>query len=329
MKITAQELKSLRQHGFFNDAQASITPNNIGLPAGLLTALSPQIAEIVTAYRTADDALGGRAKVIDWAETEYILPVVERVGETTPYGDYSDAKLSDMNTSFNKFGHYLFTAKYQYGEREKEQYAKARIDYNTVCLSSVNEALAIELNRTAFYGYLQNTTGSFLCYGLLNAPQLGAYVPSAVDFSDSATTWQDVMAFFAKAVRDLVIQTGNIINGLSDIRVDISASAFAMLQSIHTDLGISVYERIRNIYPKMYFVPAIELDDAYLGDNVIYFIGESPVGGLADTTKLGFSEIARMGNVVPGDYSFSQAVSAGTVGAIIYKPFMIKRYYGI
>ena len=47
----------------------------------------------------------------------------------------------------------------------------------------------------------------------------------------------------------------------------------------------------------MYFVPAIEFDGAYLGENVIYFIGESMAGGLEDTTKLGYSEIARMGRL--------------------------------
>ncbi len=328
MKISNTELMGLRKKGIFTDSQATITPNNIGVPAGLLTALSPQIVENVLSYRTADEVLGGRAKLVDWADTEYILPFIERTGQTTPYGDFAQPATSGVNTSFNKSGHYLFTAKYLYGDREAEQYARARIDYSTVCLSAATEAIAIELNRSALEGYILNTSGEYLCYGLLNNPNLGNY-ESGVDFSDSATTWQDIMGFFATAVQDLVAQTGNNINGQSKIRVAISASAFARLQSIYTDLGISVFEQIQKTYPGMYFVPAIEFDEAYLGDNVIYFIGESMAGGLEDTTKLGYSEIARMGRVVQGDYSFSQAISAGTVGAIVYKPFMIKRYSGV
>lgn len=326
MKITRQELQALNAVGFFRDAQSTVTPNNIGLPAGLLTALSPQIVENITSYRTADEALGGRIKVVDWADTEYILPFVERTGQTTPYGDFAQPNVSGMNTSYNKHGHYLFSAKYLYGDREAEQYSRAKIDYASVCLSGVTEALAIELNRTAFHGYIENTSGSMICYGLLNNPQLANY-ENGVDFSSS--TWQQIMGFFATAIQGLVAQTGNNINGQSNIRVVISASAFARLQSVHTDLGISVYEQIQKTYPKMTFIPAIEFDGAYLDENVIYFIGESLVGGLPDTTKLGFSEIARMGRVVQGDYSFSQSVSAGTVGAIVYKPFMIKRYYGV
>lgn len=328
MKISLKDLGNLRQHGFFTDAQATITPNNIGLPAGLLQALSPQIVENVMSYRTADEVLGGRIKVVDWADTEYVLPFIERTGQTTPYGDYAQPKTSGVNTSFNKSGHYLFTAKYLYGDREAEQYSKARIDYASVCLSGATEALAIELNRSAMEGYILNTSGEYLCYGLLNNPALSNY-EAGVDFSDNATTWQDIMGFFATAVQGLVTQTGNNINGQSKIRVPISASAFARLQSVYTDLGISVYDQIQKTYPGMYFVPAIELDSAHLGENVIYFIGESSAGGLEDTTKLGYSEIARMGRVVQGDYSFSQAISAGTVGAIVYKPFMIKRYSGV
>ena len=328
MKITNTELMGLRKKGIFTDSQATITPNNIGVPAGLLTALSPQIVENVLSYRTADEVLGGRAKLVDWADTEYILPFIERTGQTTPYGDFAQPKTSGVNTSFNKSGHYLFTAKYLYGDREAEQYAIARIDYSTVCLSAATEAIAIELNRSALEGYILNTSGEYLCYGLLNNPNLGNY-EAGVDFSASATTWQDIMRFFATAVQGLVTQTGNNINGQSKIRVAISASAFARLQSIYTDLGISVYEQIQKTYPGMYFVPAIEFDGAYLGENVIYFIGESMAGGLEDTTKLGYSEIARMGRVVQGDYSFSQAISAGTVGAIVYKPFMVKRYSGV
>ena len=328
MKISNKDLIGLRQRGIFTDGQATITPNNIGLPAGLLTALSPQIVENVMNYRTADEVLGGRAKVVDWADTEYILPFIERTGQTTPYGDFAQPKTSGVNTSFNRSGHYLFTAKYLYGDREAEQYSRARIDYATVCLSAATEAIAIELNRSAMEGYILNTSGTYLCYGLLNNPNLGNY-EAGIDFSDAATTWQDIMGFFATAVQALVTQTGNNINGQSNIRVAISATAFARLQSIHTDLGVSVYKQIKDTYPGMNFVPAIELDNAHLGENVIYFIGESMAGGLADTTKLGYSEIARMGRVVQGDYSFSQAISAGTVGAIVYKPFMIKRYSGV
>ena len=103
-------------------------------------------------------------------------------------------------------------------------------------------------------------------------------------------------------------------------------SMFATLQSVYTDLGISVYETILKTYPNMYFVSAIELDKAENDKNVVYFIGESYSGGIVETTKLGYSELALMGNVVQSDYGYSQAMSAGTCGALVYKPAFIVRF---
>ena len=327
-QISKMDLINLRKKGFFTDAQGTITGNNIGLPAGLLSQLSSDIVENVLAKRTAEEALGKMEKLVDWADVEYNLPFVEKTGTTTPYGDFNQGITSGLNTSFEKHGHYLFTAKYQYGDREAEQYARAKMNYAQIALSGATEALAVELNRTAFDGYITNTGGDYLCYGLLNNPLIGNYVNANKTFN--AMTWVEVMTFFGTAVKALAAQTGNNINGQSNIRVVISASAYADLETKYTDLGVPVLETIQTRYKGMKFVPAIEFDLAYSGTgNVIYFIGESQVGGLPDTTKLGYSEIARMGNVVMGDNSYSQAISAGTVGAVVYKPFMIKRYYGV
>lgn len=327
MKIKPNELKALRQKGFFNDAQGTITANNIGMPAGILTQLSSQIVENVLAYRTGDEVLKTREKLVDWEDTEYVLPFAEMTGKTTPYGDYAQPKATGANVNYNKYGHYRFTTKYLYGELEASQYSKAKINYPQMVLNAGTEAIAVEMNRVAFNGYIENTSGSWLCYGLLNEPSLSNYVASAKTFA--TMTWQEVMAFFSTAVKALVTQTGNNINGQSNIRVPISASSYADLESKYTDLGVPVLETIQKRYPNMTFIPAIELDEAETGDNVIYFIGESQVGGLADTTKFGYSEISKMGNVIQGDYSYSQAMSAGTVGAIVYKPFMIIRYSGV
>ena len=195
-------------------------------------------------------------------------------------------------------------------------------------LSAVTEALAVELNNVAFNGYINNSSRSYICYGLLNNPELPSYTEAGKTFHNM--TWQEVMNFFTGAVTKLTQQTGNNINSESKIRVVISASAFNSLKSKWTDLGISAYEKLQGLYPNMYFVSAIELDNAYNGNaNVIYFIGESNAGGIADSTKLGYSELALAGNVVQTDNGYSQAISAGTCGALVFKPSFIVRYQGI
>ncbi|EAH9758483.1 hypothetical protein K1F84_001448 [Campylobacter coli] len=329
-RITDSELKLLNQKGFFNrysDAQPTFTANNIGMPAGILSSLNAQIVENILNYRTGDEALGKREKLLDWKDDNYYSPIVERTGQTTPYSDYGMPLLAGMNVNFNMVGHYRFSTKFNYANLEAEQISAAKINYNDMLMSATTEAIAVELNRTAFNGYIQNSGNAFLCYGLLNNPELPSYEAASKLFS--AMTWQEVMAFFAGAISKLVTQSGNNINGKSNIRCVLSATAFTTLQSKYTDLGISVYETLQKTYPNMYFVSAIEFVKAYNNQDVIYFIGESMAGGIAETTKLGYSELALMGNVVQSDYGYSQAMSAGTCGALVFKPLFVVRYNNI
>ncbi len=326
-----KDLKDLivkhRAKGIFTDAAAPLTINNIGLPAGILNALSTEIIENVTAFRTGDEVLGGRKKLLDWGDDIYTLPFVEKTGKTTPYSDFGQAVHSGMNTSFNQLNQYRFSASWLYGTLQASQYSKAKMDYASIVASASFEALAIEFNRTQFFGKVSESGNDFLCYGLLNSPLLSNYVNSAKTFADM--TWEEVMAFFSTVTKGFISQTGNIINGKSRIRCAISASAYADLDSKYTALGISVLETLEKKHKDMYFVPAIELDDANAGQNVVYFIGESAIGGVADTTTTGYSEMGQVGNLVVGDNSWSQTVSTGTIGAVIYKPYMIKRYSNI
>lgn len=330
MRISDSDLRALNSKGFFNrygDAQPTFTTNNIGMPAGILSALSPKVVENILNYRTGDEALGKREKVLDWWAEAYYSPMAEKTGQTTPYSDYGMPLLAGLNINFNQVGHYRFTSKFQSGNLMSEQVGKARIHYNTMLLNATMDAIAVELNRTAFNGYIENSGKAFICYGLLNNPELSNYEEAQKQFE--AMTWQEIMAFFGKALSKLTKQSGNNINGNSKIRVVISASAFAKLQTSYTDLGVSVYKTILETYPNMYFVSAIELDNANNNQNVIYFIGENMAGGIEETTKLGYSELALMGNVVNTDYGFSQAVSAGTCGALVLKPLFVVRYTNI
>ena len=333
-KISNTELKALQAKGFFNsernvfsDAMPTFTAQNIGMPAGILTALNPQAVENILALRTGDLALGKREKLLDWADEKYFTPMIERTGQTTPYSDFGMPLVSGLNANFNETGHYRFTAKYQHGNLEAAQYQKGRINYQAFLLSAVTEALAVELNNVAFNGYIKNSSLSYVCYGLLNNPELPDYEQAQKNFD--TMDWQEVMNFFTKAVTKLTQQTGNNINSESRIRVVISASAFNSLKSKWTDLGISAYEKLQQLYPNMYFVSAIELDKVENNEKAIYFIGESNAGGIADSTKLGYSELALAGNVVQTDNGYSQAISAGTCGALVFKPSFIVRYQGI
>ena len=334
--LQMNELKALNAKGILNglekarfaDAQPTIAGVNSAMPAGILAALSPQVVENILAKRTGDEALGGREKLMDWGDEKYFLPFIEKAGQTSPYADNSTPLNASLNVSFNESGHYRFSAGFVYGNLQAEQFSKARINYADVLFRSATEAIAVELNRVAFEGAIENAGGKMLVYGLLNNPNLDNYTAEKKKFNDM--TWQEVMAFFAKAVNALLVKSGNVINGQEQIRCVLAASLFNTLQSKYTDLGISCFETLQKTYPKMSFVPAIELEKAVNSTSTaIYFIGESQVGGINTTTKLGYSELALVGNTVQEHNGYSQVVSAGTCGALVYKPSFVVRYSGL
>ena len=333
MAILKEELVELQSRGMFNidnmikDAMPTFTAPNIGVPSGFLDNLQKQAVFNIVNKRTADLALGGRKKMIDWAENKQYIPIIERTGQTTPYSDFGMPLASGANFNFNEVGHYRFSVSYQTGNLVSAQFSKLNMDYQAIVMSGATEALAIELNRTAFNGYIENSSQVFTCYGLLNNPELPRY--EAANKTFDKMTWKEIVAFFAGAIAKLTAQTGNNINGDSNIRCVLAAKSYAILKSVFTDLGISVLQELKNNYPNMDFVPAIEFDNAYNGQNVIYFIGEDEAGGIPQTADLGYSELALFSDIELAYYSKSQAISAGTIGAIIYKLLYIVRYNNI
>lgn len=328
-KITPLELQSLQEKGLFKfkDALPTLTPAAATIPAGALAYISREAVENITRERSGDRALGGSKKLLNWEQEAAFIPFIEKTGQVTPYSDKGNPLLSGLNANFNQFNHYRFSAKYFIGQLEAQQYNAANIDYVATMQSAATEAIAIELNRVAFEGFIDNSTSSYLCYGLLNNPALPNYEVAVKTIA--ASTWEEVLGLFANAIAKLTNQTGNNINSDSRIRCVVSASVFAQLKSKFTQLGISLAKAIEEAYPGLYFVSSAEMDSANAGQNVMYFIGESNAGGIGDTTQLGYSEIALMGNVVQTDYGYSQSVSAGTIGAIVLKPSFVVRYSGV
>ena len=137
------------------------------------------------------------------------------------------------------------------------------------------------------------------------------------------------MAFFAGAISQLTTQTGNNINVNSKIRVAIASNKFAYLSGLVTEFGYSALDGLRKAYPNMEFISVYEFEKAYNNQDVIYFLGESMAGGVADTLYLGYSELARQSNLVIQEEFRSQQISSGTIGAVINKPLFVLRYNNI
>lgn len=333
--LTNEKLAEVQSLGVLNgvkvaDAPAGFSPTNINMPAGILSQVSVNVVENILQFRAGDKALGGRQKLLDFYQQEYYIPLVERLGATIPYNDYDDAISAGINLTFDKTGHYRFSSNVVVGELEEAQLASANVNARDYITSASAEALMIEFNRVAFNGYVDNA-GQNLVYGLLNNPALNNYESSAKTFADM--TWQEVVSFFSGAVEKIVEQSGNNLQSGSTLRIVVASKAFYHLRMKYTDLGVNVLSEIKKTLEELglniEFVSALELNNANANQNVIYFILENNLGGVSNTTTLGYSEIARMGNVVVGGSYTMQKMSVGTTGAVVFKPAFVVRYTNI
>ena len=333
--VDSSKLAEVQAVGIFNgvkmmDAQPGFSPANVNMPAGILSQVSVNVVENILQYRAGDEALGGRQKLLDFYQQEYYIPLVERLGSSVPYNDYDDAISAGINLTFDKTGHYRFSNNIVVGELEEAQLSAANVNARDYITSASAEALMIEFNRVAFNGYVDNA-GKNLVYGLLNNPSLNDYENSTKKFSEM--TWEEVVAFFSKAMAKIRTQSGNNIQRGSKLRAIVSAKAFDYLRLKYTNLGVNVLTEIQRsmetIGVEFKIISAIELDNAYANQDVIYFILENNLGGVSDTTTLGYSEIARMGNVVVGSSYTMQKMSVGTTGAVVFKPAFVVRYTNI
>lgn len=333
--LDSAKLSEIQALGFFNgvkvtDSPAGFSPTNITMPAGILSQVSVNVVENILQYRSGDEALGGRQKLLDFYQQEYYIPLVERLGATIPYNDYDDAISAGINLTFDKTGHYRFSSNIIVGELEEAQLSSANVNARDYITSASVEALMVEFNRVAFNGYVDNS-GKNLVFGLLNNPALNNYENSQKKFSQMS--WQEVVTFFSSAVAKIREQSGNNIQRGSKLRAVVSAKAFDYLRLKYTDMGVNVLTEIQKSFEtigvEFSIISAIELDGANGNQDVIYFILENNLGGVSETTTLGYSEIARMGNVVVGSSYTMQKMSVGTAGAVIFKPAFIVRYTNI
>lgn len=333
--VSQEQLAEVQALGFLNgvklqDAPAGFSPANVNMPGGILSQVSVNVVENILQYRAGDEALGGRQKLLDFYQQEYYIPLVERLGATIPYNDYDDAISAGINLTFDKTGHYRFSSNIVVGELEEAQLSSANVNARDYITSASAEALMIEFNRVAFNGYVDNA-GKNLVYGLLNNPSLNAYETASKKFADMS--WQELVAFFGKAVSKIRTQSGNNVQRGSKLRCVVSANAIDSLIYKWTEMGVNVLVELNKAMEmlKLEFslIPALELDKANANQDVIYFILENNLGGVSDTTTLGYSEIARMGNVVVGSSYTMQKMSVGTTGAVVFKPAFVVRYTNI
>ncbi len=306
------------------DAQPQlVTVSNSGIPAFLSTYIDPKLIEILVAPMKAAEVAGEEIQKGDWTTETAMFPVVESTGETSSYGDYSENGQAGANTNFPQRQSYHYQVMTQWGERELEKAALARIDWS----NRVNIASVLTLNKFQNKSYFFGVQGLHN-YGMLNDPSLLDSISPTVKAA-GGTGWANATALEVLAdIQALYTQLQTQANGLVELDTKMTmamspVSEVALTKT--TEFNVNVADLIKKNFPGLTVKTAPEYATA--AGEFVQLIADEVEG--QRTMAVAFTEKLRAHPIVIGSSSFKQKKSQGTWGAIIYRPIFITSMLGV
>lgn len=314
------------------DAQPSlVTVSNSGIPSYLANYIDPAFIKVLVTPNKAAKILG-EGKKGDWTTMTATFPIIESTGEVSSYGDYNENGSSGANANFPQRQSYHYQTMTQWGERQLEMTALAKLDW----ANRLNVASAMVLdkfqNNSYFYGIagLQN-------YGLINDPSLSAPVaPGPKAYNSNASgpwitngavtaTANEVYADIQSLFNQLVLQSGGIIEMDTKMVLALSPTSSVALTATN-QYSVNVFDLLKKNFPNMRFETAVQYQNAS-GGNLVQLIAEEVDG--QQTGTCAFTEKMRAHAIVRKTSSFEQKKSQGTWGAVIFQPFAIAQLLGV
>lgn len=309
------------------DSAPTITPNNIGMPAGILTNILQQNVRVLLTERSADLVIGEKRAMLAFTQNNIQVPVVEQTGTATPYADFNDPASTGINLTFNNVNQHRFATKVSIGDLEQGQVAHAGIDLVSMQYSAATEIIAREQNYIAYNGYVNNSSNVWTCYGLFNNPDLSNYETIAKEWGTA--TWEEIVNDIRKLIGLLINQSGGRVKSISKMKLALPPEKKMRIISLLTSLGVNPMEQFKSVFPNLELVEAYEMRGAYTGGkDVCYLICEDVVGELPVMTQ-GISELGRMSRVEYKHNGYSQQVIGGTLGCVVFYPWLVVRAQGL
>lgn len=307
------------------DAQpALITTSNAGIPAFLSTYIDPKMIDVLVAPMKAAEIAGEEIKKGDWTTDTAMFPVIESTGEVSSYGDYSNNGVAGANFDFPQRQSYHYQVVTQWGERELERAALAKVDWaNRLNIASVLTLNKYQ-NKTYFFGVagLQN-------YGLLNDPGLIAPIAPTVETGGfvlwSAKDALGVLADIAAMFTQLQTQANGLVDLTTKMTLAMSPTAEAIGLTKTNNFNVNVADLIKKNYPNITVKTAPEYATA--SGQLVQLIADEIEG--QRTLSVAFTEKLRAHPIKIELSSFMQKKSQGTFGAIIYRPLFVVQMLGV
>lgn len=301
---------------------ASLAPTQIGstngaIPSFLTTYVDPKVIETIVAPMAAA-TLVGETKKGDWTTLVAAFIQAEPTVKVATYGDYSAEGSSGTNVNYPQRQSYFFQTWTRWGERELEMAGAGRVDL----ASQLNYASALGIAKFLNASYLYGISG-LQNYGLTNDPRLPAASTSSQNWATAAPD-----AIFNAIISDLwkplVQQSQGVIRNDDDLALGMPPSAAVDLN--RTNLyGLSAMKLLKEVWKNLEIVEVPEYDSASgrLVQMWARKIEGTPVAECAFTEKMRAHAVERYSSY------FRQKKSAGTWGAVVYRPFGMSQTLGV
>lgn len=305
----------------------TITTGSVPTPVQFLQVFNPEIVEVATVPTDAD-AIFGRQTIGSWADEEIIQTVVEHTGQALPYGDHANPDLASWNANFEGRTIVRFEEAMEVGALEEERAAKMQLNSAKEKRAAAATALDIERNLVAYNGF---ASGANKTYGILNDPNLPAYVTAATGAGGN-TTWAskdylEIQADILSMIAGLQVQSKGLYNPkLHKATLVVSLAAEQYLHK-SAQFGNTVAKWLSENYPLIEVKSTYFFDGVNGGDDVAYLIAESLNG--AKTVAHFVPEVFRMLGVFNKGKSYIEYFSNATAGMMVRQPLGVYRLSGI
>ena len=309
------------------DLQAPITTASVTTPLQFLQSFLPGFVNIITAALTIDILIGmtvqGR-----WEDIEIVQGVMEHTGGAVPYGDYTNIPHASWNTNWERRSIVAFEQGMEVGKREEARAAAMAVNSPSEKRLAAAQALEIIRNMVGFYGY---NSGANRTYGILNDPNLPAYIDVATGTGGTfwaVKTFLEITADIREWVSALRIQSKNRIDPKRiPLVMGLAMSAIDYL-STTSDQGVSVQDWINKAYPNIRVESIPEFDAANGSENVAYLFAESVDDNSSDDSRT-------FVQVVPAKFqtvgvqqlakTYSEDYTNATAGTLLKRPYAVIR----
>lgn len=312
--------------------QPSVTTGSMSTPVQFLQSFLPGFVNIITGARKIDEIVG-IATVGSWEDYEIIQGVMDLLGTSVPYGDYTNIPLSSWNLNWDRRSIVQFEEGMHVGSLEEARAARVNVNSGAYKREAAGVALEIRRNNIGFNGY---NSGNNRTYGFLNDPALIAYTTVATGASGSTLwankTYLEITKDIRVAMATVRIQSQDTVDPkTTPTTLAISTDAVDYLSTV-SEFGNSVQQWLNETYPKCRVVSAPELNNANGGANVFYLFADRIQDNSTDGGQVFLQAVPakfRLLGVQKLVKGYQEAYSNATAGVYLKRAFAVTRWSGI